>query len=84
MVISELKNMTKLEILLSDDSLIDSEWFGAGGMDKDFAGEDSSSEPVLLKKAVEEAEKNAIRRALRLAEGNRSKATVFLGMSIKR
>jgi DNA-binding NtrC family response regulator len=78
--IRELKNMIERAVLLSDGSLIDSECFGAGGMDKEFACEDSSSEPVLLKKAVEEAEKNAIRRALRLAEGNRSKAAVFLGI----
>ena len=33
-----------------------------------------------MKKTVEEAEKTAIRRALRLAEGNRSKAALFLGI----
>lgn len=78
--IRELKNVIERAVLLSDGSLIDSECFGAGGMDRDIAGEDSACEPVLLKKAVEEAEKDAIRRAFRLAEGNRSKAAVILGI----
>ena len=78
--IRELKNVIERAVLLSNGSLIDSECFGAGGMDKDVTDEDNSSEPVLLKKAVEEAEKNAIRRALQLAKGNRSKAAVFLGI----
>ena len=78
--IRELKNVIERAVLLSDGSTIDAECFGAGGMDKDVASEDGAGEPVLLKKAVEEAEKNAIRRALRLAEGNRSKTAVLLGI----
>ncbi|BBO91528.1 sigma-54-dependent transcriptional regulator [Desulfosarcina ovata] len=78
--IRELKNVIERAVLLSDGYIIDAECFGAGGMDKDNPGKDSNCDPVLLKKAVEEAEKNAIRRALRIAKGNRSKAAVFLGI----
>jgi DNA-binding NtrC family response regulator len=84
--IRELKNVIERAVLLSDGPVIDSECFGAGGMDPNLMetgshGEmDPSDEPLLLKKTVEEAEKMAIRRALRLAEGNRSKAALFLGI----
>lgn len=78
--IRELKNVIERAVLLSDETVIDSECFGASGMDDNIQEEGGHSEPVLLKKAVEEAEKIAIRRALRLADGNRSKASVFLGI----
>jgi DNA-binding NtrC family response regulator len=84
--IRELKNVIERAVLLSDGPVIDSECLGAGGMDPHILsadtgnGIDAAAEPLLLKKTVEEAEKAAIRRALRLAEGNRSKAALFLGI----
>jgi DNA-binding NtrC family response regulator len=78
--IRELKNVIERAVLLADGSMIDSECFGAGGMDDNIREEIHYSDPVLLKKTVEEAEKMAIRRALKLADGNRSKAAVFLGI----
>jgi DNA-binding NtrC family response regulator len=84
--IRELKNVIERAVLLSDGPVIDSDCFGAGGMDHNIMDHtthediDTSAEPLLLKKTVEEAEKMAIRRALRLAEGNRSKAALFLGI----
>jgi DNA-binding NtrC family response regulator len=78
--IRELKNVIERAVLLSDGSVIDSECFGAGGMDGNVHNGNRSCEPLLLKKAVEEAEKMAIRRALKLSGGNRSKAAVFLGI----
>ncbi|MBC2713642.1 MAG: sigma-54-dependent Fis family transcriptional regulator [Desulfosarcina sp.] len=78
--IRELKNVIERAVLLADGPVIDSECFGAGGMVDSIHEENRHSDPVLLKKTVEEAEKMAIRRALKLAEGNRSKAAVFLGI----
>jgi DNA-binding NtrC family response regulator len=78
--IRELKNVIERAVLLADGPMIDTQCFAAGGPDKDGQQDKAASEPVLLKKAVEEAEKMAIRRALRLAKGNRSKAAVFLGI----
>jgi DNA-binding NtrC family response regulator len=84
--IRELKNVIERAVLLSDGPVIDSECLGAGGMDPQILAPDTRKdcdepgEPLLLKKTVEEAEKTAIRRALRLAEGNRSKAALFLGI----
>jgi DNA-binding NtrC family response regulator len=84
--IRELKNVIERAVLLSDGPVIDSECLGAGGMDPQILALDTRKdcdepgEPLLLKKTVEEAEKTAIRRALRLAEGNRSKAALFLGI----
>ena len=84
--IRELKNVIERAVLLSDGPVIDSDCFCAGGMDHNIMDnrnhEDGgmTAEPLLLKKTVEEAEKMAIRRALRLAEGNRSKAALFLGI----
>jgi DNA-binding NtrC family response regulator len=84
--IRELKNVIERAVLLSEGPVIDSECFGAGGMDPNLRDPGShedrarSDEPLLLKKTVEEAEKMAIRRALRLAGGNRSKAALFLGI----
>jgi DNA-binding NtrC family response regulator len=84
--IRELKNVIERAVLLSDGPVIDSECFGAGGMDPNImehgahGDTDPAGEPLLLRKTVEEAEKTAIRRALRLAEGNRSKAALFLGI----
>lgn len=78
--IRELKNVIERAVLLADGPVIDSECFGAGGMDDNIREESHHSEPVLLKKAVEETEKMTIRRALKLADGNRSKAAVFLGI----
>ncbi|MCF8093188.1 MAG: sigma 54-interacting transcriptional regulator, partial [Desulfotignum sp.] len=83
--IRELKNVIERAVLLSEGPVIDSDCFGADGMDHNVMengiNEDTSpSDFLLLKKTVEEAEKMAIRRALRLAEGNRSKAALFLGI----
>ena len=84
--IRELKNVIERAVLLSEGSVIDSDCLGAGGMDPHILtsgrleDSDTQAEPLLLKKSVEEAEKTAIRRALRLAEGNRSKAALFLGI----
>lgn len=79
--IRELKNVIERAVLLADGPVIDVACFAAGGMDEAVRDVKSSAEPVLLKKAVEEAEKMAIRRALKLADGNRSKAAVFLGIA---
>jgi DNA-binding NtrC family response regulator len=84
--IRELKNVIERAVLLSDGAVIDSECFGAGGMDPNLMElgsheeKNPSDEPLMLKKTVEEAEKMAIRRALRMAGGNRSKAALFLGI----
>jgi DNA-binding NtrC family response regulator len=78
--IRELKNVIERAVLLADGPVIDAQCFAAGGTDEGGHRVETACEPVLLKKAVEAAEKMAIRRALRLARGNRSKAAVFLGI----
>ena len=78
--IRELKNVIERAVLLADRPVIDEECFAVGDIGGGTVADNSPSEPVVLKKAVEEAEKMAIRRALKLAGGNRSKAAVFLGI----
>lgn len=77
--IRELKNVIERAVLLADGQMITQECFGIGSIDHNDPGT-GGNEPVSLKKSVEEAEKIAIRRALRIAEGNRTTAAVYLGI----
>jgi DNA-binding NtrC family response regulator len=78
--IRELKNVIERAVLLADGPVIDGQCFTTGEISGNARDDHTPSEPVVLKKAVAEAEKMAIRRALKLAGGNRSKAAVFLGI----
>ena len=78
--IRELKNVIERAVLLADGSVIDGDCFAAGDIGGNAGTDPHPSKPVVLKKAVAEAEKMAIRRALKLAGGNRSKAAVMLGI----
>jgi DNA-binding NtrC family response regulator len=78
--IRELKNVIERAVLLADGPVIDGDCFAAGDIGGNAGTDPHPSKPVVLKKAVAEAEKMAIRRALKLAGGNRSKAAVMLGI----
>ncbi|MFH1153894.1 MAG: sigma-54 dependent transcriptional regulator [Pseudomonadota bacterium] len=78
--IRELKNVIERAVLLTDGQMITSNCFGIGRIEKQEPETNQNNEPISLKKSVAEAEKHAIRRALRLAKGNRSTAAVFLGI----
>ncbi|MCG8643050.1 MAG: sigma-54 dependent transcriptional regulator [Desulfobacterales bacterium] len=77
--IRELKNVIERAVLLTDGPMITADGLGIGLMESRTPGR-SRSKPISLKKAVAEAERTAIRRALHLAKGNRSTAAVFLGI----
>lgn len=77
--IRELKNVIERAILLTDGQMITADYFAVGQIEN-YDPKELQAEPVSLKKTVEEAEKIAIRRALRLSKGNRSTAAVFLGV----
>jgi len=78
--IRELENVIERAVLLSDGNIItlDSLCTNAGACVQ--TNHDNSSQAVELKSAVEKAEISAIRQALAVAEGNRSKAAKILGI----
>jgi len=79
--IRELENVIERAVLLTDDKVImlDSLCTTANTPPQVLAAE-SPAQAVELKSAVEQAEITAIRRALEVAEGNRSKAAKILGI----
>jgi len=78
--IRELKNVIERAVLMADGQTITLGCLGVNHIDQALRDPGQEMKPVSLKKAVEEAEKKAIRRALALAQGNRSQAALFLGI----
>jgi DNA-binding NtrC family response regulator len=78
--IRELKNVIERAVLLADEQTVTLDCLGINHIDKGLRDEELNMEPVSLKKAVEETEKKAVKRALALANGNRSQAAMILGI----
>ncbi|BDQ37029.1 acetoacetate metabolism regulatory protein AtoC [Pseudodesulfovibrio nedwellii] len=78
--IRELENVIERAVLLSDDNIITLDSLCTNARTCAQNKYENPSQPVELKSAVEKAEISAIRQALAVAEGNRSKAAKILGI----
>lgn len=80
--IRELSNILERAVLLSEDSTITQDCL-IQFKSLEFRGDQDSGiqEPLLLKEAVRESEIRAVKRALKISEGNRSEASRILGIS---
>nr|WP_321258394.1 sigma-54 dependent transcriptional regulator [uncultured Pseudodesulfovibrio sp.] len=78
--IRELENVIERAVLLSDDNIITLDSLCTTARSCAQNKYENPSQAVELKSAVEKAEISAIRQALAVAEGNRSKAAKILGI----
>nr|WP_287410668.1 sigma-54 dependent transcriptional regulator [Pseudodesulfovibrio sp.] len=78
--IRELENVIERAVLLSDDNIITLDSLCTNARTCAQNKYENPSQAVELKSAVEKAEISAIRQALAVAEGNRSKAAKILGI----
>ncbi|WP_461208622.1 sigma-54-dependent transcriptional regulator [Desulfocurvus sp. DL9XJH121] len=78
--IRELENVIERAVLLTEGRTISIEDLGTPVQPFAESLGDGEAQVVSLKHAVEKAEINAIRQALSMAEGNRSKAAKILGI----
>lgn len=75
--IRELENVMERAVLLADGDSISP---GALGLNEEIE-EKERTEGLSLQQAVQQAEREAVSRALALAEGNRTRAAALLGVS---
>jgi len=78
--IRELENVIERAVLLTDGNVITLDSLCATVQPTAHSSHEGPATAVELKNAVEKAEKSAIRQALALAEGNRSKAAKILSI----
>jgi two-component system response regulator PilR (NtrC family) len=79
--VRELKNLVEREVILLDDDGV----LGAGFSSESFSIQDVEIPPegVDLKKILEETEKKYLLKALKLAEGKKTKAAELLGLTFR-
>ena len=83
--VRELENALERAAILSPDGVIDAEALAGAGRRLESAGVGGSpsTDPVTLKTAVAEAERQALETALDAAQGNRREAARILGISLR-